>query len=166
MIPEQRLHVAKGSAAAVEQFNGTGLEKCPVMPAELLIVDRAAALLIAVTADREILAAAHFLNAAKNGIAALVVHAGRDQIQKLFPFAVDIRRQQQTAPRDGGEQQVERQLQRVLQHAFAPGEKVILRKTGVKTAALNLTDPAYDGLDDGSVEFFHPGTQRLHVGER
>ena len=166
MIAQQSLYIPKGSAAAVKKLNGTGLQKRPIVPAELFVIDRSAALLVAVAADCKVLTAAHLFDTAQNRVAAFVVHASGDQIKKLVPFALNIGRQQKTAPRDRGEQKVKRECQRVFQDTLTLREKGIFRKTGIKTTALNLADPTDNGLDDGSVEFFHSGAQRLHIGKR
>ena len=136
------------------------------MPAELFVVDPAAALLIAVAAHRKVLAAAHLLDAARHGIAALVVHPRRDQVQHLVPLALHIRRQQQAAPRHGGQQHLQRQAQRLLPHALVPGQEVVLREACVEAAALNLTDPPDHRLDRRAVKLLHPRAQRRHVGIR
>ena len=166
MVAKQSLYFPKGSATAVKQLNGTGLQKRPIVATELFVIDRAAALLIAVAADCKVLTAAHLFDTAQNRVAALVVHASGDQIKKLVPFTLHISRQQKTASRDRGEQKVKRQSQTVFQDTLALREKGIFRKTGIKTTALNLADPTDNGLDDGSVEFFHSGAQRLHIGKR
>ena len=152
-----------GRAAAVKDLDGAGLQQIVIVAGQLLVVDVLALALAAEASHREVLAAAHLLNAAKQGVPPLLVDAAADGLKHLFPLAVHILLQQEPAAGVGGEQHLAHQLRRVAQHVLPVGQKIPLGDAGVKADALNLPDPAHYRLDSGAVELVEPGGESLHI---
>ena len=149
--------------AAVEQLHRAGLQKRPVVPGQLLVVDVLGLLLAAQAADGEVLKAAHLLDAAGEGIAAFVVDAAADALQQLLLLAVHILGQQQAAPGLGREQHVRHQAHGAGQQRFSPGQIGLLREAAVKADAMDLAHPAHHRLNGRAVKLVHPAAQGFHI---
>ena len=150
-LPESGGDLLHPRLAAVEQLHRAGLQKLPVVPGQLFIIDVLGLLLAAQAADGEVLKAAHLLNAAGQGIAALVVDAAANPLQQLLLLAVHILGQQQAAPGLGGEQHVCHQAHGAGQQLLAPGQIGLLREAAVKADTLDFAHPAHHRLNGRAV---------------
>ena len=133
------------------------------MAGELFVLDPLRLLHAAEAGDGKILIAAHLLDAALHGVAALLVDAAADQVQQLFLLAVHVLGQQQTAPRDGGQQHLRHQRAHLPQQGLPAGEIGRLRKACEKAEALYLAYAADHRLDRGAVELVQAGGKLLHI---
>ena len=156
-------HGLEVGLAAVEYLDRAGLDKLAVMPGQLLVVDVLGLALAAEAADGEVLIAAHLLYAARESVAALVVHAAADDVKELFTLTVHILRQQQAAARRGVEQQLCHERAGVAQQRLAPGQIVRLREAAVKADALYFAYAPHDRLHRRAVKLIHPARQLLHI---
>ena len=150
-LPEGGGDLLHPRLAAVEQLHRAGLQKRPVVPGQLFVVDVLGLLLAAQAADGEILKAAHLLNAAGEGIAALIVDAAADALQQLLLLTVHILGQQQAAPGIGRKQHIRHQAHGTGQQLLAPGQIGLLREAAVKADTLDFAHPAHHRLNGRAV---------------
>ena len=122
------------------------------MTGQLFIVDGLAARLVAEAGDGVVLAAAHLLETALDGVAALVVDAAADDVEQLFLLAVHILGQQQAAARVGGEQHLRQQLAHGREQLLPSGQAGALGEAREEADAVDLPDAPDDGLDGRAVE--------------
>ena len=99
-VPQGLLHRLKPCLAAVEKLHRAFAQKLPVIAAELFVVDGLTLGDIPEAGDGVVLIAAHLLQAALHGVAALFIHPAADKVEKLFLLAVHILGQEQAAARD------------------------------------------------------------------
>ena len=130
---------------------------------QLLIANVFHFLHAAEAAGGEVLEAAHLLDAAHHGVAALLVDAGAQRVEHFFPLAVHVFGQQQSAAGGGVEQQLAQQLAGGTQHVLLPGQEGALRDAGVKADALDLADAAHDRLDRRAVQLVEARGDGVHV---
>ena len=133
------------------------------MLGKLFVIDIFALILAAEAADGEVLVAAHLLNTALDGVAALVVYLTADQLNELFLLAVHILRQQQTAAGGGGEQNLPHERHSVTEQRRTAGQILRLREACVQADALDLADTAHNRLDRGAVKLVHAAGKLLHI---
>ena len=100
-VREDILDLSTVETAAVEDLNGACGDKAVVVFCELLIIYTLGDIFRAEAGHGVVLIAAHLLYEPELCVRAFVVYAALDEVKKLFLLALDVRRQEQSAPRVG-----------------------------------------------------------------